>query len=155
MTIMAEAAIWIALPSCCRISELLFALWEHIDLEKGIWLIPDTKNKRPHTVYLSGFSIHWFRRLKEITGDTLWCYPNTDETGPVCNKTITKQISDRQRPPEKAPMSGRSKHSEALRLPGGKWTPHDLRRTGATLMTMLGVIRRWLNAASITLKKTR
>lgn len=24
-------------------------------------------------------------------------------------------------------------------LPGGKWTPHDLRRTGATLMGSLGV----------------
>jgi integrase len=25
-------------------------------------------------------------------------------------------------------------------LPGGKWTPHDLRRTGATMMVSLGVL---------------
>lgn len=37
-------------------------------------------------------------------------------------------------------MAGRSKHCEALCLIGGKWTPHDLRRTGATMMTMLGVL---------------
>lgn len=29
---------------------------------------------------------------------------------------------------------------DALKLPGGKWTPHDLRRTGATLMVGLGVL---------------
>ena len=37
-------------------------------------------------------------------------------------------------------MSRRSPHTNALALPGGKWTPHDLRRTGATLMTALGVL---------------
>lgn len=37
-------------------------------------------------------------------------------------------------------MSNRSAAPHALVLPGGKWTPHDLRRTGATMMTALGVI---------------
>lgn len=37
-------------------------------------------------------------------------------------------------------MSNRSAMAHALLLPGGKWTPHDLRRTGATLMTMMGVL---------------
>ena len=37
-------------------------------------------------------------------------------------------------------MSRRSPHTNALILPGGKWTPHDLRRTAATLMTALGVL---------------
>ncbi|MDR0781614.1 MAG: hypothetical protein LBF16_13135, partial [Pseudomonadales bacterium] len=30
MTLMAEAAIWIALSTCCRIGELLEARWEHV-----------------------------------------------------------------------------------------------------------------------------
>ena len=46
-------------------------------------------------------------------------------------------------------MSGRSRHVEALLLVGGKWTPHDLRRTGATMMAELGtlpdVVERCLN----------
>ena len=37
-------------------------------------------------------------------------------------------------------MSGRSKQTNSLALAGGKWTPHDLRRTGATLMAELGVL---------------
>ncbi len=37
-------------------------------------------------------------------------------------------------------MSGRSKQTDSLMLPGGQWRPHDLRRTGATLMAELGVL---------------
>ena len=37
-------------------------------------------------------------------------------------------------------MTGRSKAVDALVLPGGKWTPHDLRRTAATTMAELGAI---------------
>jgi integrase len=36
-------------------------------------------------------------------------------------------------------MKGRSVNTNSLVLPGGKWTPHDLRRTGATMMGALGV----------------
>ncbi len=46
-------------------------------------------------------------------------------------------------------MSRRTTLTSSLMLPGGKWTPHDLRRTGATLMGSLGirpdVIERCLN----------
>lgn len=140
LTPMAESAIWIALSTCCRIGELLEARWEHIDLDQGTWLIPAPKNKRPHTVRLSEFSVGHFRLIYAISGNQDWVYPNSRQDGPVCSKTVTKQIGDRQRDPDQAPMSGRTKKCEALRLPGGKWTPHDLRRTGATMMTMLGVL---------------
>lgn len=36
-------------------------------------------------------------------------------------------------------MSKRTKKSDSLILPGGKWTPHDLRRSGATLMGNSGI----------------
>jgi integrase len=36
-------------------------------------------------------------------------------------------------------MMNRAKQTQALELPRGRWTPHDLRRTGATLMGTLGV----------------
>ena len=68
-----------------------------------------------------------------------WIYPNTDNTNHVCEKSITKQISDRQLSEGKDRLSGRSKQGKALILEGGKWTPHDLRRTGATTMGNLGV----------------
>lgn len=137
-----EAAIWIALSSCCRIGELLSSKWEHIDFDQKTWLIPgeNSKNGKPHVISLSGFAMAQFERVRHINGKSSWCYPNTDSSGPVCSKTVTKQLGDRQRQPEQGTMSRRSAKAQALLLPGGKWTPHDLRRTGATLMTALGVL---------------
>lgn len=142
LLVTSEAAIWIALSTCCRIGELLAARWEHIDWDKGTWLIPadNSKNGRAHTVMLSPFAVKQFRRVQELNGSTPWCYPNTDGSGPVCPKTVTKQLGDRQRSSEQGTMSRRSTKAQALLLSGGKWTPHDLRRTGATLMTALGVL---------------
>ncbi|HHK4756177.1 TPA: tyrosine-type recombinase/integrase [Pseudomonas aeruginosa] len=142
LLVTSQAAIWIALSTCCRIGELLAARWEHVDLSKRTWLIPseNSKNKKAHMIALSDFAMQQFLRLREITGDSSWCYPNTDNSGPVCPKTVTKQIGDRQRAPGQKVMSNRSAMAHALLLPGGKWTPHDLRRTGATLMTMMGVL---------------
>ncbi|MDT4856566.1 Prophage integrase IntA [compost metagenome] len=142
LLVTSQAAIWIALSTCCRIGELLAARWEHVDLSKRTWLIPseNSKNKKVHMIALSDFAMQQFLRLREITGDSSWCYPNTDNSGPVCPKTVTKQIGDRQRAPGQKVMSNRSAMAHALLLQGGKWTPHDLRRTGATLMTMMGVL---------------
>ena len=39
-----------------------------------------------------------------------------------------------------APLSNRTNATGALLLSGGGWTPHDMRRTGATMMGELGVI---------------
>jgi integrase len=137
-----EAAIWIALSTCCRIGELLNARWENIDLKTASWIIPaeDSKNGKAHTVTLSKFAAQHFRRLEAFSGESEWCYPNTKDTGPVCSKTVTKQLGDRQRQPDQGIMSNRSARAQSLLLKGGKWTPHDLRRTGATLMTALGVL---------------
>lgn len=137
-----EAAIWIALATCCRIGELLQARWEHLDLAQGLWTIPaeHSKNGKPHTIYLSDFAMRQFKAVQVLHGASLYCYPNTADSGPVCAKTITRQLSDRQRLPAQGVLRHRSAKAQALLLPGGRWTPHDLRRTGATLMTALGVL---------------
>lgn len=135
-----ELAVWLALSTCCRIGELLGARWQHVDIEGGTWLIPaeSSKNGKPHTVFLSAFAADHFCQLRTINGTSVWCFPDRTGTQAVCPKTVTKQLGDRQR--DAAPMSRRSKHIGTLTLPGGLWTPHDLRRTGATLMVMLGVL---------------
>jgi integrase len=115
------------------------ARWMHIDFNEGTWYIPDTKNGRPHTVHLSQFCIEQFKKLRALHGEYEWCYPNTNGTSHVDIKTVTKQITDRQRE-DGVPLRNRSSDMRALCLTGGKWHPHDLRRTAATLMTMLGVI---------------
>lgn len=52
-------------------------------------------------------------------------------------KTITRNIRDRMR---STPLKNRSKATGTLLLSGGAWTPHDLRRSGATMMAELGVL---------------
>ncbi len=137
-----EAAIWIAISTCCRIGELLNARWEHVDLTEGTWLIPaeNSKNGKAHRVTLSSFAVRQFEKVRLLNGHSDWCYPNADDSGPVCSKTVTKQLGDRQRQPGQKVMSNRSAKAHALLLAGGKWTPHDLRRTGATVMTALGIL---------------
>jgi integrase len=133
-----ELALWIQLSTIVRIGELLQARWEHIDFNAGTWTIPDTKNGKTHTVYMSAFAHRHFKELRTLTGWSAWCYPTTRTTDKhVCLKTITRQVDDRQR---ETAMQGRSKSTGSLTLPGGKWTPHDLRRTGATLMGELGIL---------------
>ena len=142
LLITTEAAIWIALATCCRIGELLGARWEEVNLEAKTWVIPsqNSKNSKPHLIYLSDFAVRQFARVKTISSKSEWCYPNTNNSGPVSSKTVTKQLGDRQRKPDQGVMSRRSAKPHALLLAGGKWTPHDLRRTGATMMTALGVL---------------
>lgn len=139
------AAVWIMLSTCCRIGEIGRAKWTDIDLDAGTWRIPpeNSKNGKEHVVYLSDFAKPHFEALKRLamreTGTlSAWTMPASHKDGPVCLKSLAKQIADRQRG-DNTPMSNRTKETSALILPRGKWTPHDLRRTGATLMGTLGV----------------
>ncbi len=134
-----ELAIWIMLSTCCRVGELSQAHWDEVDLEHGEWIIPagNSKNAKEHTVFLSDFTKQQFQELQTLTGDTDWCLPSRDGKRHICLKSIAKQIKDRVRD---APLSNRTKATGVLLLPGGGWTPHDLRRTGATMMGELGVM---------------
>jgi len=138
------ASIWIMLSTCCRVGEISRAKWEDIDLEDGTWRIPpeNSKNSKAHTVYLSPFAIQHFKTLQTLESDSSWALPARGESKSgvkhVCLKSLAKQIGDRQRG-DKPPMKSRSLNTKSLILPGGRWTPHDLRRTGATIMGNLGV----------------
>jgi integrase len=147
-----ELAIWIMLSTLCRVGELLRARWENVDLEKGEWFIPkaETKGKKQDfMIFLSPFAIRHFKKLKIETGATAWCFPAANKEGHVCVKSVSKQIGDRQaslknRPNGNVqrPMKNRAKAIDLLVLAEGKngnWTPHDLRRTGATKMQSLGI----------------
>jgi integrase len=134
------AAIWIMLSTCCRVGEISQAEWKDIDLEAMTWRIPaaNSKNAKEHTIMLSAFAAHWFEALQTMAEGSQWVLPARWTDKHVCLKSLAKLIGDRQRG-DKAPMACRCKQTNALELPGGKWTPHDLRRTGATLMGQLGV----------------
>jgi len=134
-------ALMIQLSTASRIGETLQAHWAHVDFERRTWGIPAdiAKNGKAHTIALSDFALHQFQTLHAITGMTPWLFPNSELTAPVCSKSTTKQVGDRQRY-DKPIMKNRSQDAHALELPGGRWVPHDLRRTAATMMVQLGVL---------------
>jgi integrase len=137
-------AVWLILGTGCRVGELMGAQWEYIDTAAKRWHLPTTKNQRPHTIHLSSFTLAHFEALAALRENdkegkpTPWVFPNSAVDGPVDIKTFGKQLADRQRQGE-ARLSGRSKHTGALLLSGGRWTAHDLRRTAATLMAQMGI----------------
>lgn len=134
-----QNALLIQLATITRIGEVLGARWEHVDFERRLWTLPETKNGKRHTVHLNEMALRTFEALRQHGELTAWVFPNSRLDGPVCPKTVTKQVADRQRGDD-APMSGRTKQTNSLALADGQWRPHDLRRTGATLMAELGVL---------------
>lgn len=146
-----QAAVWVLLSTCARVGELSRAEWEHVDLEAGRWLIPaeHAKNGRPHLVHLSAFAVRHLRQLHQLAAGSAWVLPNRDGKDHLDVQAITKQLRDRQQLDPQRARAGRSSQRGALLLPGGIFTAHDLRRTGATLMQALGVetrvIERCLN----------
>lgn len=144
-----QCAAWICLSTLCRIGELLKAEWQHVSLDKGTWFIPAEATKghkgkrQDHHVFLSSFAIAHFKRLHQESGHTPFCFPSKDELSHVDTKTVSKLIGDRQCcfKNRSKPLAGRH-HDDSLVLSKGKkgeWTPHDLRRTGSTMMQELGV----------------
>lgn len=147
-----QIAMWLMLSCCCRIGEVVRARWEHVDLDAGVWTIPaeNSKNKKVHKIFLSPVSRKKFQELKEISTSDKWCFPDTTGKTYVCTKSTTKQVRDRQIVAiGRKPMTNRSKNFDALLLVNGDWVPHDLRRTGATIMQSLhvapAIIERVLN----------
>jgi len=160
-----EAAVWLILGTGVRAGECMGAVWAAegldtlslasaadadgakfgiIDVAARTWHLPTTKNERDHVIHLSDFVLAQLTRLaalREVDDDgkpVPWVFPATDRKRPVCIKSFGKQLADRQRSPDKR-MSRRSKATQSLALPGGKWTAHDLRRTTGTLMAALGI----------------
>jgi integrase len=144
-----QCAIWICLSTLCRIGELLKAKWSHVDFDETTWFIPaeNTKGERgkkqDQTVTLSPFALSAFTALKKLTGETVWLFPSSmDSKQPLNEKTISKQIGDRQIIFKNRKLLKNRVNDNSLVLSNGEngeWTPHDLRRTGATLMQELGV----------------
>lgn len=148
----AQIAIWICLGTLCRTGELHRTEWKHVNFERRTWFIPaqNTKGergkKRDQLVHLSDFTLRQFRQLHALTGHTRWAFPGKDPETHVSEKSLSKLVGDRQI--KFMSRSGKMKNrveNNSLVLGEREWTPHDLRRTGATLMQGLKISREIIN----------
>lgn len=145
-----QIAVWLQLSTACRIGELAQATWGEIDFEKKVWHIPasHTKNGKPHLVHLSALALKQLEALHTLREDDKgFLFPThkgskrsgTREcTGHMLPSSVSKQLASRQMT-EETRLKGRTPHFDALALPFGHWTSHDLRRTAASMMSKLKV----------------
>ena len=148
----AQIAVWLCLGTLCRIGELLMTEWKHVNFEQRTWFIPaaNTKGERgkksDQLVYLSDFTLAQFMQLHALTGDSLWAFPARIKEGHICEKTVSKQVGDRQVKFKSRTRKLKNRvENNNLVVGDEEWTPHDLRRTGATLMQKLKVSRDVIN----------
>ncbi|WP_224041849.1 tyrosine-type recombinase/integrase [Paraburkholderia unamae] len=152
-----ELAVWLMLATLMRINEICAARWEHIDLPQGTWQIPSaqTKNRRSFTIQLSGFALRLLRELHTLTGSRVHVLPHPEDAQKPCTPSVLQgAISGRQSWGRRTKRTISEATARSLILPGGLWSCHDLRRTGATIMQVCGfdegIIERCLNHSIAT-----
>lgn len=125
----------ILLATCVRSIELVKARWEHVDLERGTWWVPDesVKTRNGFLVPLVPVVVDWFRQLQELAGSSPWVLPARTERRTrrlgethVSGTTLWAAIT-------------RAFESGAIEI--RKFTPHDTRSTAKGHMRNLGISR--------------
>ena len=150
-----QYAVWLCFSTLCRVGEMRMTEWSHIDLEAREWVIPgkNIKGKKgittippDHEIFISDFTFEMLTELKKLTGHTQWLFPSDKNNNHITDKVITRSIRDKQMKFSK--LSKKPSHrtvNNSLVLGDEKWTPHDLRRTGATMMQQLDIDRETIN----------
>lgn len=130
-------AIWLMLATGVRIGEIAHARWQDVDLNARTWTIPAqfSHSARDHVVPLSAFAMRHLMPDGEPRRSDQWVFPGRYASEPLSPKALGKQIRDRQRGSH---IRGRASGTTTLLLTNGAWTPLDLRRTAAALMTEQG-----------------
>lgn len=139
----AQAACWFLVATCARVGELSAMRLRDIDFDANTWTIPAevAKNGRPHIVHLSPFALRMIDAMRRLPTKPRAGSEKPADTIYWGGDTLAKALHDRQHSPDgEQDRSGKRAVSSALLLPAGPFTPHDLRRTGATLMGELGVL---------------
>lgn len=137
MTLSANAGLWIALSTLARAGEVVAVEENDIDWDAREWHLPAAKNKsaREHVIHLSDFAFYWLSLMRQQARPSTYLFPGKMGIGHLKYNAIAHQIGVRQESDSQQAKTVRG----TLLLPGGRWTVHDLRRTGATLMGEMGI----------------
>lgn len=134
-------ALELILLTLCRKSELMLARWEHVHFDTHTWEVPAelSKSGLPHIVYLSPRAEEIFRMLSNaaLAGSGEGSKPEKDWF------VLPAQNSRTQ------PLSPSALNGAITRVDWGMphFTPHDLRRTGSTLLNEQGYAPDWIEKA--------
>ena len=109
-----------------RKGEVIGAAWDEIDVESGSWTIPSNRSKNglAHKVPLSPLAQSLLKKIRKLDKKSDWLFES-----PRVSKPITGPAVD---------------HAFRLSLAAlglCNVVPHDLRRTGASHMTSIGIPR--------------
>jgi len=129
-----QLALKLQLVTAQRIGEIAKTRWEHIDLEKGIWTIPreNVKNRKAdHLIPLSRLATELIEALSQYRDTTGWLLPSPSKHGVHVNATTMTRAIWKER-----------KKGAFKDLP--RFTPHDLRRTTATMLSREEVERSYI-----------
>ena len=133
-----KLALRLILLTMVRKGELRFSKWTHIDLERKEWEVPETKNGKPHLVYLSSQAIDILKRLKKLAGNSDWVLPSSHDSKKPSGQTTLNSV-----------LYGIELANLRAKVEWQRFTPHDLRRTASTLLHEQGfdsdVIEKALN----------
>ena len=127
-------ALKLQLATAQRIGEVARATWDELDLETGWWTIPAkrAKNRLPHRVPLSPLSLELLSAAQARSAQSPYVFPS-----PVL---VGQDRNPRHRPVGPESLT-RAVNRNIDVLGGTRFTPHDLRRTAASMMASSGVSR--------------
>ena len=110
-----------------RRGEVVEATWPEFDLANGIWTIgaERTKNRKTHTVPLSKPAMDLLKDIKALSGKSLWLFPSPRVDGQAIDR---RAINHRL-----------TTNLDVIGV--ANLRPHDLRRTGASQITAMGIPR--------------
>ena len=117
---MSAMALEFVILTAVRVSEALGATWDEFNFDKALWTIPPARMKmgREHSVPLSGRALAILRALHEHRGRNRHVFP-----GPRPGRPIARN----------------SAYDQALRVSGGKASPHGWRSTFRSWAAEAGV----------------
>ncbi|MGH8200329.1 MAG: tyrosine-type recombinase/integrase [Steroidobacteraceae bacterium] len=116
-----------------RPGEVAGAAWSEIDTERAVWTIPPerSKNGRAHEVPLSDLALELLEQLRAPAADRPHLLPSVHSKlrrgKPLSQRALSRAL--------------RNNHDDGKLFGLQPFTPHDLRRTAASMMTSLGILR--------------
>lgn len=126
-------ALRILLATCVRSIELTKARWEHVDLERGTWWVPDesVKTRVGFLVPLTPTVVTWFRRLHELSEGSAWVLPA--RTARRVRRLGATHVG------KSTLWAAITRAFEHGRIDIRRFTPHDTRSTAKGHMRNMGI----------------